>query len=102
MKGEAEQLVYSKNLDEVSDLMRACTHPLRIQIISFIHAHKSSNVNTIFEALNLEQSVASQQLKILRDANIVLTSRTGKFVFYSLNYELLERIANSVQKYFGT
>jgi DNA-binding transcriptional ArsR family regulator len=102
MKGEAEQLVYGKNLDEVSDLMRACTHPLRIQIVSFIHAHKSSNVNTIFEALNLEQSVASQQLKILRDANIVLTHRTGKFVFYSLNYELLALVANRIEKHFGS
>ena len=73
-----------------------------MQIISFIHANKSINVNTIYEALNIEQSVASLQLKILREANIVLTNRTGKFVFYSINYDVLEQAATITQKYFSS
>ena len=101
MNGAAQQLVYNKDLKNASNLLRACTHPLRLQLISFIAENKSINVNSIYQALNLEQSVASQHLKILRDANVVLTNREGKFIFYSLNYELLEQIADSTQKYFS-
>lgn len=100
MNRAVQQLVYNRDLKIASNLMRACTHPLRLQLISFIHENKSINVNSIYQTLKLEQSVASQHLKILRDANLVLTNRQGKFIFYSLNYELLEQIAESTQKYF--
>jgi len=101
MNGAAQQLVYNRDLKTASNLLRACTHPLRLQLISYIDKNKSINVNNIYQALKLEQSVASQHLKILRDANLVLTIREGKFIFYSLNYELLEQIADSTQKYFS-
>ena len=100
MSGAAEELVCSEHLIVSSVILRACTHPLRLQLISYIHDHKNINVNKIYVTLRLEQSVTSQHLKVLRDANLVLTNRAGKFIFYSLNYELLAQVANSVQKLF--
>lgn len=100
MTGAVKQLVNSDKLVSATNLLRACTHPLRLQLLEHIHKHKNINVNKIYAALMLEQSVASQHLKILRDAKLVITNRKGKFIFYSLNYLLLAQIAISVHKCF--
>jgi DNA-binding transcriptional ArsR family regulator len=39
--------------------------------------------------MDIEQSVASQHLRILRDAGLVYTQRRGKFVEYLLHEPLL-------------
>ena len=48
--------------------------------------------------LRIEQSVASQHLAILRRADIVNTTRDGKFIYYTLNEEKLRVIANLVEE----
>jgi DNA-binding transcriptional ArsR family regulator len=50
------------------------------------------NVKTIYAELKMEQSVASQQLKILRDANIVTFEREGQAIFYSMNESMCKTI----------
>jgi DNA-binding transcriptional ArsR family regulator len=54
-------------------------------------------VTDIFIKLRLEQSVASQHLAILRKAGVLNTDRDGKFIYYSLNKERIEEIANLVE-----
>ena len=102
MNGVANKLVYQSNLNSTSKLFRACTHPLRLKLIAYIHEHRNINVNRIYDSLKLKQSVTSQHLKILRDARLVFTHREGKYIFYSLNYILLEQIADCTQKYFSS
>jgi len=69
-----------------SNIMRALAHPLRMQMLHFIDKNGSACVNEIFSAMNIEQSIASQHLRILRQAQLVLTRRDQKFVHYTLNY----------------
>lgn len=73
-----------------SNIMRALAHPLRMQMLHFIDAHGSACVNEIFSAMDIEQSIASQHLRILRQCHLVLTRRDQKFVHYSLNYGKME------------
>jgi DNA-binding transcriptional ArsR family regulator len=54
--------------------------------------HQKMTVTEIYVKLRLEQSVASQHLAILRRAGIVSTSRDGKFIFYSVNYNRLAEV----------
>jgi len=54
-----------------SELMRALAHPLRLKILEFIDEHKTINVNKIYSSLDLEQSITSQHLKILRMSGVV-------------------------------
>lgn len=91
--------LHQRKLEMAAGIMRAITHPLRMKIIAFIDKHKSVNVNKIFNSLNLEQSVASQHLKILRHANIVSTRREGKFIYYSVNYKTIQLINSIVDKH---
>ena len=80
----------SQKLELSSEILRALAHPLRLKIIEFIDQNKRINVNKIYNTLKLEQSITSQHLKILRDAEILETKRTGKYIFYNLNYSRIE------------
>src|SRR5579863_1893627 len=102
MAGVANKLMEYKELEKVSSLLRALTHPLRIKILSFIDSNKKINVNKIYKSLRLEQSIASQHLRILRNDKLVLANRNGKFIFYTVNYRRIEQIARSLNKFFGS
>ena len=82
-----EKLQYS------SDLLRALAHPLRLKILEFIDENKEINVNKIYNALKIEQSITSQHLKVLREAGVVFTDKEGKYVHYSIDYK---RLINTV------
>lgn len=85
--------INSETLKVSSEILRALTNPLRLKILEFIDQNEEVNVNKIYNTLNLEQSITSQHLKIMRLAGIVQTRRDGKYVYYSINYD---RISNTV------
>lgn len=78
-------------------IMRALAHPLRMRMIGVIDSKPTAEacVNEIFDALQIEQSVASQHLRILRQSELVKTRRDGKFIYYSLNYNRLGKARGS-------
>ncbi len=79
-------------LKKAALVLRAINHKLRQQIMKLIHQHGRITVTEIYVKLRLEQSVASQHLAILRRAGFVLTTRDGKFIFYSVNYDRLTHV----------
>lgn len=88
-----------RELDEASETLRSISHELRFKILSIIHELEAVNVNEILRVLNLEQSITSQHLKTLRDSNIVKTRKEGKMVFYSLNYDKLQKVNFAINKF---
>ena len=90
-----EKLQYS------SELMRALAHPLRLKILEFIDGHGEINVNKIYKTLNIEQSITSQHLRILRLAGIVNCTRDGKFMHYNINYEVVVKAQKAVNNFLG-
>lgn len=91
--------VGSGELHAAQVALRAITHPLRLKIIAFIDKHRKINVHKIYTGLNLDQSIASQQLNILRGANLVITHREGKFIYYSVNYETINHMNTLVEEF---
>lgn len=80
-------------------IAHALAHPLRLRILNYIHSQGTTNVNNIYRTLNIEQSITSQHLRILREADIVNYERDGKFVHYMLNYTKVEQAVNAVSKF---
>ena len=79
-------------LKRASHIVRALNHKLRQKILRLVHAHERMSVSEIVDALKVRQSVASQQLAILRHAELVKAEREGKNVFYLVNYNRLDEI----------
>jgi DNA-binding transcriptional ArsR family regulator len=86
-------------LKKAIDTLRAVKHPLRQQIINKIESEGSINVTQLIASFDLVQSVVSQQLAILRNAELVIAKRDGKQVFYSINLERIELINNLISQF---
>lgn len=89
----------TEKLQVSSEVLRALAHPLRMKILEFIDKHKTINVNKIYNTLKLEQSITSQHLRILRLAGIVITSREGKFIHYSIDYSKIQLVLKAVDSF---
>ena len=81
-----------RSLNSTYRILHAIAHPLRIRIIQYIHEHQPVNVNQINADLNIEQSVTSQHLRLLRIAGLVSCVREGKFMRYSLEQSRVEEV----------
>jgi ArsR family transcriptional regulator len=80
------------------EVLKAIAHPLRLQIMEFIHKNEEVNVNKIYNTLHLEQSITSQHLKIMRNAGVVISHKKERFVYYALDYVLLRTVGLSLQQ----
>ncbi|MFK7947683.1 MAG: ArsR/SmtB family transcription factor [Saprospiraceae bacterium] len=87
-----------ENLRKAVLALRAVNHRLRQEIIELLQDREQTTVTDIYVKLRIEQSVASQHLAILRRAEIVNTTREGKYIYYSLNEDKLAIIANLVSQ----
>lgn len=98
MKG-TKVVFNNEKLHYSSELMRALAHPLRLKILEFIDRQGSINVNKIYNSLNIEQSITSQHLKILKMAGVVHAEKSGKFVTYEIDYEVIKRANKAVKRF---
>jgi ArsR family transcriptional regulator len=85
-------------IERAADILRALAHPLRLRILAFIDEQESAMVHEIYQTLGIEQSITSQHLRILRDANLVEHHREGKFIRYRLHYPVFLRIQEELEQ----
>jgi ArsR family transcriptional regulator len=73
-------------------LFKALAHPTRLRIVSALSGGEK-HVNGLAELLDMPQAVVSQQLKMLRSANLV-TPRTeeGRALYRIVEPHLLEML----------
>lgn len=69
-----------------SDLLKAMSHPKRLEIIHLLRDQELS-VTQMLEMLDLPQANLSQHLMVLRGARVVVTRKDGKQIFYRLCHE---------------
>jgi DNA-binding transcriptional ArsR family regulator len=81
--------------------LRAVNHKLRQQILRVLHENQKMNVTSIYVKLGIEQSVASQQLAILRTAGFVIAERDQRMIYYSVNYDRLNQVRELCSKLIG-
>jgi DNA-binding transcriptional ArsR family regulator len=80
------------------NVYRAVNSKLRQDMLTLIHKKGRVTVTELFTELKIEQPVASNHLAILRSRDLVINSRVGKNVFYSVNYKKLEMLeSGSIQ-----
>jgi DNA-binding transcriptional ArsR family regulator len=85
-------------IKKAARMLRSVNHPLRRQILDLLNENGKLTVTDLFMKLQLEQSVASQHLAILRESGVVATERQGKYIFYSANINRLEQIQENASR----
>jgi DNA-binding transcriptional ArsR family regulator len=97
--GKQNVEINHEKLETSSAMLRALAHPLRLQILEFIDKNEGINVNKIYNSLDLEQSITSQHLRILRLADLVKTEREGKFIHYTIDYDRIEKMNRAIRAF---
>ena len=85
-------------MTQAAIVLRALAHPLRLQMLALIDKHGSAMVHEIYQTLEIEQSITSQHLRILREAGLVEHEREGKFIRYRLDYAALARVQEELER----
>jgi ArsR family transcriptional regulator len=93
-------MVNQPSLKKASGLLRAIAHPVRMEIVKFIAEKGSTNVNKIYNTINLEQTITSQHLRVLRNAELVDTNRDGKFIYYTVNKSKIAQVNVAIIAFF--
>jgi ArsR family transcriptional regulator len=84
-----------------TELMRALAHPLRLKILEFLDQHKNIQVNQIYNTLKIEQSIASQHLRILKNAGVLIADKEGKFMHYTIDYHRVGNAVKAINRFMG-
>ena len=81
----------AETTNSVLEVFQALSHPVRLKICQLLIAREYS-VGELCEILDLKQYAVSQQLAVLRKAEIVETQRDARHVIYFLSNDKVRRI----------
>ena len=81
-----------RKLHKVTMLFRAINHEIRLEMLEVISNKGEVNVTSLRKLLGLEQAVTSLHLGFLKRANLVLSRREGRVVYYSVNILKIEKV----------
>ncbi len=78
-------------------LLKALSGDIRLNIISYL-ASGEKCVCHIYEYFNLPQNLVSHHLGILRESGLIKDRKDGKWVYYSLNEQNIEKVTHFLQE----
>ncbi len=74
-----------KELEEVSEVLKAMAHPVRLCMVRGLLQNGKCNVTSMQNRLNLPQSTVSQHIQKLKQAGIIEGERSGLEINYSIS-----------------
>lgn len=97
----------SKNFSKLTGLFKALSEPNRLNIFSHFCSSAALgtteiNVNDLQNCCDVDLSVVSRHLSVLREAGVLNSEKKGKEVLYSLNgselVQLLRKLADQIEQ----
>ena len=84
--------------ERLASLFKALADPARVKLVSLIAASDGGEacICDLTEPLGLSQPTVSQHMKLLVDSGLVSRDQRGKWAYYRVNEEALDRIATAV------
>ena len=77
--------------DQARQLLKALADPIRLQVIEAL-GNGERCVCELTEQLGLAQSKLSFHLKVLKEAGLLADRQSGRWIYYRLQPEALERL----------
>lgn len=71
---------------------RALNNATRQRILALLNSKTKMTVTELIDELRIDQPIVSQHLGILRKAQIVTSTRSGKHISYAINFEQMEKV----------
>lgn len=83
------------NLEDMANLFKVMGHVARLKIVTVL-ANGEYSVGELEKLSDIQQPTLSQQLAILRNADLVSTRREAKQIHYSLNQKRIGTICDAL------
>ncbi len=68
---------------------KAVCDDTRHGILEYLHTKEKANASEIVKHLKVSQPTVSHHLKIMTEAEVLISEKKGKEVYYSLNTEMI-------------
>nr|WP_163802178.1 metalloregulator ArsR/SmtB family transcription factor [Mycolicibacterium sediminis] len=84
--------------ERLASVFKALADPARVKLVSLIAASDGGEacICDLVEPLGLSQPTVSHHMKLLVDSGLVSREQRGKWAYYRVNTEALDRIAAAV------
>src|SRR6266496_3634033 len=73
--------------DDLTRILAATSDPVRLEIIFLLDHGDKMNVGQISSHFRLSRPAISHHLKVLKDAGVVRSEKSGQEIFYWLDFE---------------
>ena len=93
-----KEIPSNEMISRISDVFKMLSAPSRLKILYALKAGKLC-VHLIAEAVEMEISAVSHQLKLLRLQNLIKAEKKGKEVYYSLADEHIISLIDNILKH---
>ncbi|MFE7774056.1 ArsR/SmtB family transcription factor [Streptomyces sp. NPDC057445] len=77
-----------------TELIRVLADPLRLHIVTLL-AHETLCTTHLVEETGARQTNLSNHLRVLREAGVVETEPCGRFTYYKVRPDVIEKLAGS-------
>ncbi len=88
--------------DDLTRILAATSDPVRLEIIFLLDHGDKMNVGQISSRFRLSRPAISHHLKVLKDAGVVRSEKSGQEIFYWLNFErvvlALRALADKIER----
>ncbi len=92
-----------QSLEKISQIFKLLGDRNRLSILIYLMEESELSVTELMEMTSMEQSALSHQLRVLKDAHLVMSSPLGKNRIYRLQdqhvYEIIKQIMEHVNEY---
>ena len=82
---------------ELAKLAKALGHPMRVAIVRYLLAQGESVCADLSDVGQLAHSTMMQHMKVLKEAGLLSSCRSGRNVLYCVNPRALEQIRGLVR-----
>lgn len=82
---------------ELARVTTAIAHPKRLELIDAL-SQKAYSVEELSKEVSISVASTSQHLQVLKSAKLVVTSRNGNFIIYSLSDDTVLKLVSSVKE----
>lgn len=91
--------VIHHQLKQALSTIHAIAHPVRVKILEHLLKKQTVLARDIYTTLQLSPAIASQQLRILKNAGLLRSKRKAKEVWYEPNIPKLKRVLLAASTY---
>ena len=85
-------------VEGTAHVLRCLGHPLRLRVLDVLEREGESTVTEIYEALGVEQAVASQHLTTMWDKGILRRRKDGVHVYYAIGDDRALKVLSCVRQ----